>query len=47
VPLALIPESAERQSTASGLGDVIPATDGGNAPIIAEQPEEEDPQSNR
>jgi len=45
VPLAVIPESAERQPTSSGPGDVIPATDGGNAPIIAEQPEEEDPQS--
>ena len=44
-PAAIIPESAEQQSTSSGLGDVIPATDGGNAPIIAEQPEEEDPQS--
>ena len=45
LPMAVIPESTERQPTASGLGDVIPATDGGNAPVSSMQSEEEDPQS--
>jgi len=44
-PLAVIPEKVEQKPAASGLGDVIPATDGGNAPTIAEQPEQEYRQS--
>ena len=44
-PGADIPESTEQRPTSSGPGDVVPATDGGNAPISAEQPEEEDPQT--
>jgi len=42
-PAAVIPESTEQQPTTSGLGDVIPATDGGNAPTSSNQPEEEGP----
>ena len=42
-PLAVIPESEQPVELSSGPGDVLPATDGGNAPGIAIQPEEEAP----
>ncbi len=37
LPLAVIPESTEQPLTTSGPGDVVPATDGGNAPVASEQ----------
>jgi hypothetical protein len=40
-PMAVIPEALEQPPLNSGPGDVVPATDGGNAPAIIEQ--EEDP----
>jgi len=42
-PLAVIPESQAQQQLSSGSGDVLPATDGGNAPVISAEPEEESP----
>jgi len=44
-PLAVIPEGVSDQPLSSGRGDVLPATDGGNAPGSATLPEEEDPKS--
>ena len=44
-PLAVIPEGVSSQTLSSGPGDVLPATDGGNAPGSAALPEEEDPKS--
>ena len=38
-PQAVIPERAEDQTLSTGPGDVIAATDGGNAPVSAIQPE--------
>lgn len=43
LPIAVIPESGEDETLRSGPGDVLPATDGGNAPVISEQAEEELP----
>jgi hypothetical protein len=43
-PLAVIPEGVSNQTLSSGPGDVLPATDGGNAPGSAAVPEE-DPKS--
>jgi len=45
LPLAAIPESSEQQPLSSGPEDVLPATDGGNAPVIAAEPEEADSQT--
>jgi hypothetical protein len=42
-PIAVIPESDENETLHSGPGDVLPATDGGNAPASSEQAEEESP----
>jgi hypothetical protein len=44
-PLAEIPEGLSDQPLSSGPGDVLPATDGGNAPVSVALPEEEDPKS--
>ena len=44
-PLAVIPGAEQPVELSTGPGDVIPATDGGNAPGIAIQPEEEAPAS--
>jgi hypothetical protein len=45
LPLAVIPESQEQLPTSSGSGEVMPATDGGNAPVSVAIPEEEEPQN--
>jgi hypothetical protein len=42
-PQAVIPESSEDQTISSGRGDATQATDGGNAPVSAVQPEEDEP----
>lgn len=42
-PLAVIPDAGQPVELSSGPGDVLPATDGGNAPGIIVQPEEEAP----
>lgn len=42
-PMAVIPDSEQPVELSTGPGDVLPATDGGNAPGIAIQPEEEVP----
>jgi len=42
-PLAVIPDAEELVGPSTGTGGVLPATDGGNAPGIAVQPEEEAP----
>ena len=44
-PLAVIPEGVSNQTLSSGPGDVLSATDGGNAPGSAVLPEEEEPKS--
>lgn len=41
-PLAVIPTSDEQQDIPSGFIEVVPATDGGNAPVIVAQPDEEE-----
>jgi hypothetical protein len=41
--LAVIPDAGQPVELSSGSGDVLPATDGGNAPGIVVQPEEEAP----
>jgi len=41
-PQAVIPVSSGGQTLSSGPGDAIQATDGGNAPVIAVQPEEDE-----
>jgi len=45
LPLADIPEGPEQQQMTSGPGDVVQATDGGNAPGSAVQPKEEESQT--
>jgi hypothetical protein len=45
LPLADIPEGPEQQPMTSGPGDVVQATDGGNAPGSAVQPKEEESQT--
>ncbi len=40
-PLALIPESEQSQELSSGPGDILPAIDGGNAPVMAAESEDE------
>jgi len=42
-PLAVVPDAEQPVGLSTGPGDVLPATDGGNAPGIAVQPEEEAP----
>lgn len=42
-PLAVIPDAEQPVELSTGPGDVLPAIDGGNAPGIAVQPEEEAP----
>jgi hypothetical protein len=42
-PQAVIPESSNDQTFSSGPGDAVQATDGGNAPVSALQPEEDEP----
>lgn len=42
-PLAVIPDAGQPVELSSGSGEVLPATDGGNAPGITVQPEEEPP----
>ena len=44
-PLAVVPESSEPEPLSSRSGDVIRATDGGNAPVSVETPEEDDSKS--
>jgi hypothetical protein len=41
-PQAVIPESLEGLTLSSGPGDVVEASDGGNAPVSAVQPEEDE-----
>ncbi len=43
LPTAQIPENEQSQDLLSGPGDVIPATDGGNAPVIVTKPDDEEP----
>ncbi len=40
-PLAVIPDAGEEATPSSGSGDVLPATDGGNAPVMSAEPEEQ------
>ena len=40
-PLAVIPDAGEEATLSSGRGDVLPATDGGNAPTMSAEPEEQ------
>ncbi len=42
-PIAVIPEGDEHESSYPQSVDALPATDGGNAPVISAQPEEESP----
>jgi len=42
-PPAVIPDAGQPVESSSGSGEVLPATDGGNAPGITVQPEEEPP----
>jgi hypothetical protein len=42
LPAAVIPDNSDLPLTSADTGDVVPATDGGNAPIVAEQPEDDD-----
>lgn len=44
-PLAIIPDAGQAVELSSGPGDVLPATDGGNAPGIVVEPEDEAPAS--
>ncbi len=44
-PLAVIPESSDPVVLSTGPGDVVQATDGGNAPASAALPEEDDTKS--
>jgi len=44
-PLAVIPEGEQRTELSTGPGDALPAVDGGNAPVIAAEPEDETPVS--
>ncbi len=43
LPLAVIPEKDQPQVLSSGPGDVVRATDGGNAPAITVEPEDDSP----
>lgn len=45
LPMAVIPEGPEEQPSYSEPGDVMPATDGGNAPVVTEVPDEEEVQT--
>jgi hypothetical protein len=40
LPLAVIPEADTQEETSSHYGDVVPPTDGGNAPIAEPVPDE-------
>ena len=40
-PIAVIPDSEQSAELSSGSGDVLPATDGGNAPGMVIEPEDE------
>ena len=40
-PTAVIPQSERSQAQSSGPGDVLPATDGGNAPVVSSESEDE------
>ena len=44
-PQAVIPDNSENQTLSSGPGDVVQASDGGNAPVSATQPEEDEPET--
>lgn len=44
-PLAVIPEGAEQRPLSSGPNDAMPATDGGNAPVITTESPAEDPKT--
>ncbi len=44
-PVAVIPESSESAVLSTGSGDVVHATDGGNAPVSVALPEEDDTKS--
>ncbi len=44
-PLAIIPDTGQAVELSSGAGDVLPATDDGNAPGIVVEPEDEAPAS--
>lgn len=44
-PQAVIPESSAQQDSSSGPVDTVQATDGGNAPVSAVAPTEEEPKS--
>jgi hypothetical protein len=41
VPIAVVPKPSQDGQTASAYGDVLPASDGGNAPVAVPAPEEE------
>lgn len=40
-PTVVIPQSEPSQALSSGPGDVLPATDGGNAPVVSSEPKDE------
>ena len=42
VPLAVVPESGSQDTPVGTSGDALPATDGGNAPVMEAEPVEED-----
>ena len=41
VPIAVVPENSQERQPAGAYGDVLPATDGGNAPVASPVPEED------
>lgn len=41
IPTAVIPQNKQSQAPSSGPGDALPATDGGNAPVVSSEPEVE------
>jgi hypothetical protein len=43
LPVAVLPESDQSKNLSSGPGDVLPATDGGNAPVMVTEPDVEEP----
>ncbi len=43
VPLAVIPKAETPDKPTDSYGDVVPATDGGNAPVVETVPDEDEP----
>ncbi len=41
LPTVLIPKSEQPQNLSSGPGDVVAASDGGNAPVSTTEPDED------